>query len=43
MTEDPYSMSIPLSKNIVNQIYKYYTDDRMECEKIIMKIIFLKY
>lgn len=27
---DPYSMSIPLTKEILNQTYKYYTDGRIE-------------
>lgn len=30
MTKDPYSMSIPLSKDIVSQLYKHYEDDRLE-------------
>ena len=34
MTCDPYFISIPLSKNILNQTRKYYTDDRIErCHK----------
>jgi len=30
MTCEPYSMSIPLNKNILNQTRKFYTDDRIE-------------
>ncbi len=36
MTADPFRMSIPLSKNILNQTRKFYTDDRIErCHKMI--------
>lgn len=30
MTCDPYSMSVPLNKNIISHLRKYYEDDRIE-------------
>jgi ribonucleoside-diphosphate reductase alpha subunit len=30
MTCDPYSMSVPLNKEIVRQLYKHYEDDRLD-------------
>ena len=44
MTTEPYSMSIPLSKDIVNQLHKYYPDGRLEkCrEKTYYEDNFLK-